>query len=122
MAVHVSPMPSFEMEVHDDGALLLVTVSGELDMATVPGVREELERCAPGRRAIVLDLRGVTFMDSTAIRMLLELRRGAEGDRFAVVPPPGEVGRPLDLTGVRPLLRCVSEPRLAMAPRDDDRG
>jgi hypothetical protein len=54
--------------------------------------------------------------------MLLELRRGAEGDRFAVVPPPGEVGRPLDLTGVRPLLRCVAEPRLAIAPRDDERG
>jgi len=118
-------MPSFDMEVHDDGVLLLVTVSGELDMATVPGVRAELERCAPGRRAVVLDLRGVTFMDSTAIRMLLELRRGAEGERFAVVPPPGEVGRPLDLTGVRPLLRCVAEPRLAMtsaerpAGRDD---
>jgi len=110
------------MEVHDDGVLLLVTVTGELDMATVPGVREELERCAPGRRAVVLDLRGVTFLDSTAIRMLLELRRGAEGERFAVVPPPGEVGRPLDLTGVRPLLRCVAEPRLAVAPDEPAAG
>lgn len=97
------------MEVHDDGALLLVTVAGELDIATVPGVREELERCAPVRRAVVLDLRGVTFMDSSAVRMMLEVRRGADGDRFAVVPPAGEVGRPLDLTGVRPLLRCFPE-------------
>jgi anti-sigma B factor antagonist len=49
----------------DDGVLL--TVTGELDIATVPLVRERLAGPAAAARRIVVDLRGVSFMDSTGL-------------------------------------------------------
>src|SRR4051812_15279364 len=50
----------------DDGVLL--TVTGELDIATVPLVRERLAGpAAAAARRIVVDLRGVSFMDSTGL-------------------------------------------------------
>ena len=104
----------FEIQVNDDGTLLVVAPSGELDLATVPPVREALARCTDVHRALVLDLREVTFMDSTAVRLLIEMRNGDRADRFAVVSPPGPVGQVLDVSGVRSLFRWVDEPSDAL--------
>ena len=100
----------FDIDVSDDGALLVIVPSGELDLATVPSVRDALARCSDSHRALVLDLRDVTFMDSTAVRLLIEMRTGELADRFAVVPPPDPVGQVLDVSGVRSLFRWVGEP------------
>jgi anti-anti-sigma factor len=100
----------FDIDVSDDGVLFIVAPSGEMDLATVPSVREALARCTEAHRALVLDLREVTFMDSTAVRLLIEMRNGDLAERFAVVPPPDPVGQVLDVSGVRSLFRWVGEP------------
>jgi anti-anti-sigma factor len=107
--------PEFDIDVRDDGRLLVVTPSGELDLATVPTVRQALARCSESHAAAVLDLRAVTFMDSTAVRLLIEAHHGEFGDRFSVVNPADDVGKVLDVSGVRPMFRWIDDPADAVA-------
>jgi anti-anti-sigma factor len=52
---------------------VLVQISGELDVATAPTLDETLKQAeASDARAIVIDLTGVSFIDSTGLRALLE--------------------------------------------------
>jgi anti-sigma B factor antagonist len=56
-----------------DGAIL--TIAGELDIATVPRIRERLSAIIErGARRIVVDLRGVTFMDSTGLAAFIHAK------------------------------------------------
>jgi anti-anti-sigma factor len=100
----------FYNQVYDDGSVLVVTPTGELDVATVPSLAEVVRRCTDRYRVLVLSLARVTFMDSQAIGLLLELRNGPCGDRLALVPPPASVGAILDRLGARPLFHWVSSP------------
>jgi len=57
---------------HLPEGLGLVSVSGELDVDTAPQLGTCLTECgADGDRLVVLDLRGVTFMDSSALGTLV---------------------------------------------------
>jgi anti-sigma B factor antagonist len=66
---------------------LLLNISGDLDISTVPDLRRRLDRAiASGARGIVVDLSEVTFVDSLSLAMLVAAkhRLGPEG-RLAVV-------------------------------------
>jgi anti-sigma B factor antagonist len=82
-------------DVSDDGTT--VRLSGELDISTA-GVLErvlaELQR-PDGPARIVMDLRGLRFMDSTGLRLLVtaDLRLRGEGRELALVPGPESVHR-----------------------------
>ena len=58
----------------------MIAVQGELDIATCPELAAALAMQAALRRSIVLDLRGVEFMDSIGLRLLLQAREAAHGD------------------------------------------
>ena len=61
----------FQIEEKVAGALPVIAVSGEIDVATAPQLRECLHRViVQGDATIVLDLLGVTFLDSTALGVL----------------------------------------------------
>jgi anti-anti-sigma factor len=80
-----------------------VAPSGELDMGTCPVLDGEMTRQRDdGVRALVVDLRGVTFIDSSAIHLLL--RWADEADRsdlaLRVIPGEGRVRRVFEVTGV----------------------
>src|SRR4051794_32243135 len=62
-------------EVRDDRAVL--RVAGEVDLLTAPQLGEALAAALAPGRVVVADLAGVTFMDSTGLRTLLEAHRGA---------------------------------------------
>ena len=109
--------PEFEVDTRDDGTLLIVAPSGELDLATAPELEHVLDQWTDGHRAIVLDLRGLSFLDSSGIRLLVCASRRA-GARLALVPPPDHVERVLEICGVRPLFRWVQDPYDARA-RDE---
>jgi anti-anti-sigma factor len=56
-----------------DGAVL--TIAGELDIATVPVIRERLSAIVErAPRRLVVDLRAVTFMDSTALAAFIHAK------------------------------------------------
>jgi anti-sigma B factor antagonist len=97
-----------EHGAHDGG--YLVAVSGELDLASVPELRAALEIAAASGAPVVLDVSGVTFIDSTALGALLrandELASGGPG--MVTICPSGPVRRLLALTRL--------EDRLTFAP------
>ena len=105
--------PNFRVDVEDDGTLLVLRLHGELDLMTVPTVEEKVARHG-ARRAVVVDLRDLEFMDSSGLRMIIELRNRADGTAVAFVAPGERVGRVLDMTGVRSRLTWVSDPREAL--------
>lgn len=110
--------PSFEIRVHPVRELVIVEVCGELHLTTAPQVQETLNELADsGFKEIVLDLRAVTFMDSTGIRVLIEMesRADVEGFRFAVSVNGDQPTRVLSLLGM------TDRPR-RIEPRDLPRG
>lgn len=81
----------------------VVTVQGEVDLATAPSLRRAIEDLYDQGEPVLADLTGVTFMDSTGLRVLIGAHQDLEARErdFAVVPGDGAVARLLDLTGVR---------------------
>jgi anti-anti-sigma factor len=63
---------SFRLEEREDGGRIVLTVHGELDLATVGTVRARVDEHRAERRPIVLDLDQLEFIDSTGIRMILQ--------------------------------------------------
>lgn len=93
----------FEVEVRLDGAGVRVAPHGEIDIATADRLQARIaELLAGGCTRLVLDLEGVRFMDSTGIRLLVELTRSARDDHWelAVIRVPHAVRRVLELSGV----------------------
>src|SRR2546429_5407838 len=59
----------------------VVSVAGELDLATADRLREELDRTAEhGARRVIVDLIGLTFIDSVALGVLTEGARRLRAD------------------------------------------
>lgn len=54
----------------------MLAATGELDIATAPAL-EERALAALGRGPVVLDLSGLDFIDSTGVKMLLDMREAA---------------------------------------------
>jgi anti-anti-sigma factor len=101
------------LEIRDEERRIVISVSGELDLATSPALAGELERAsASDASVIVLDLRGVSFMDSTGLSVLVEGQRRADESppRFVVVKGGDQVSRLLALTGVADRLTLVDAP------------
>ncbi|MGN6782887.1 MAG: STAS domain-containing protein [Marmoricola sp.] len=88
-----------------DGELFAVT--GELDLASGPEMRKAVMQAntAVGRN-VGLDLSGLSFMDASGLRALLELRSdlARSGGRLVLRAAPRRVRRVLDLTDLGPLL------------------
>src|SRR6185436_5775455 len=77
------PLPSSEPG-------LLVAAWGELDIATAPELRSTLaDAFSSGVTRLVIDLTGLSFLDSVAVAALLHARRqlGDDGRMSVVVPP-----------------------------------
>ena len=73
------------------GTCVQVTAAGELDLATLPLVREAAERAtSPPGRTVVVDLCGVTFADTGVVHLAtaLDRRLRAHAGELIVVAPP----------------------------------
>jgi anti-anti-sigma factor len=105
------PEPAFDVvTTTDEGAAVVVTVHGEVDISTHEQLATALERAAtPPARQIVVDLRDVSFLDSTGIRTLLIGWRQAEaqGMSLALRKPKPAVLKVLRITGVDQVLTIL---------------
>jgi anti-sigma B factor antagonist len=84
-------------------APLVVRVSGEIDIATAPRLRDELLGTIRRHGAqLALDLSGVTFMDCAGINVLLAARRLArlDGGWVRVLQASHRAWKVLTLTGL----------------------
>ena len=103
----------------------LVALRGELDLLTVSKVAEvidDLEPQAEGVRHLVLDLRGLTFMDSAGLHELIRQNEFARSNRhnLAVVRGTEPIERLLELTGVKDHLVLVDDPDDLAPPVNTD--
>ena len=81
-------------------------------MSKFAEVLDGLEPQADGVRHVVLDLRGLTFMDMTGLRELIRQNEFARSNRhnLAVVRGTDAIQRVLELTGVDDMLVLVDDP------------
>ena len=103
------------VEARTNRRTALVALRGELDLVSVSKVAEvfdELEASRDGVRHIVLDLRGLAFMDVPGLRELLKRNESARDNRhnLAVVRGTDAIQRLLKLTGVEEMLVLVDDP------------
>lgn len=92
--------PTYRIQESSSDTSRVITVSGEIDLASAPKLESTL--IAATDRTVIVDLLGVGFMDSTGLRSLLSARDALEegGGRLLLVFDEGPVARILDLTGL----------------------
>jgi len=94
-----------------------VTLRGELDLATAPELEQLLTERIDANQDVVVDLRGLQFMDSSGIRVLVaaHARAGRVGRRlFIVRPEPGSaVAKIVDVAGLDSELNILDDPAQA---------
>jgi len=88
--------PRLDFSTDIDGALVL---QGEIDSYTAPELAERLATVPPVE---VVDVAGVTFIDSSGLRTLVEAHqaRTADGTRLLLRAPSAAVQRLLEISGL----------------------
>jgi anti-sigma B factor antagonist len=88
-------------EIGDWGAAW-VQVAGELDLATSPQLRHTLREAQRAVPLVVLDLRELSFLDSSGIHVILDADSDAQREegRLLIVRGPAQVDRMLTLTEI----------------------
>ena len=111
----------FVVEARTHRRTALVALRGELDLVSVSKVAEVLDGLEPqadGVRHVVLDLRGLTFMDSSGLHELIRQNEFARRNRhnLAVVRGTDAIQRVLDVSGVKDMLVLVDDPADLVPP------
>jgi anti-sigma B factor antagonist len=112
-------MAGLRAETARVGGAPALAFHGEVDLATAGLLRERIEETIlESEGALVLDLSGVEFLDSSGIAALLRARAvlGREDRSLILVCPEGPVRRVLALTGAEELF-VLTETRAAAARR-----
>jgi len=100
------------------GDSCLVTVAGEIDMVTTPNLRAFLQQqLGQVGSLLVIDMRKVTFLGSSGLAVLVEIRGTARERQVGLrlVCNSREVTRPLEATGLTELFEIHSDPDAALA-------
>jgi anti-sigma B factor antagonist len=101
------------IDVSREGKRVVLRLDGELDLASVPLLESEVELAMLDDTAtIVLDLRGLEFLDSTGLRtiLLLDKRSSERGQTFALVRGSEQVQRLMSMTRVDEHLKIIATP------------
>lgn len=100
--------PPFSLDASVRGDAATIRLMGEVDLYTGPELSAAIDDLV-GRgdvRTVVVDMRDVTFLDSTGLRILLAAHQ-AEGYDLAVVQGPRAVAKAFEVTGLDRVLRFV---------------
>ena len=87
--------------VRTEAGWTVLAVSGEIDIATAPSLREKLHGLlADGNQNLVIDLDEVTFLDSTALGVLVGALKRArtEGGEVRIVCNQPRVRKVFEIT------------------------
>jgi anti-sigma B factor antagonist len=100
-----------------DGAVVVVA-RGELDLASADALRSVLRGSDAQAPIVVLDLRAVTFIDSSGLSVIVGHSRRADtyGFRFGIaVGGARTVSRVFDLSGLTETLPIIEDPEAMLA-------
>jgi anti-anti-sigma factor len=97
------------VETRQQDETAVVGLAGELDMAGASALERELGQLETD--TIIVDLRGLEFMDSSGLRAIVTSARRAHdaGRRFALIPGAAQVMRVFDITRMRERLEFVAD-------------
>ena len=114
LGVHALSMHRVEIE-HSSG-VVLITARGELDAFAAPDLARALGEVAPGQR-VVVDLDAVSFLDSTALGVVVRTLREIDerGDASRIVLPKGPARRIFEITTLDRVLPVESSRAQALA-------
>jgi anti-sigma B factor antagonist len=111
--LHGAP-PEFRCEVRPARRCAYVQPVGELDMVSVPHVDAMMSQLhGDGFDELVVDLRGVTFMDCSGVHLVLRWLSACPSLR--IVPAGANVQRLFALTRTDDMLRLVEHPEVDAA-------
>lgn len=88
---------------HDDDRGVVLTLSGELDGASAPGLDERLMQILGESHArVLIDLDGLKFVDSAGVSVLIKAKKeaGVRGRRLVLHRPTAQVQRVFALVGL----------------------
>ena len=108
-----------EININEKNRFLIVQLLGELDHHSAADVRERVDKSFTRSTAkhIVFDLRGVGFMDSSGIGMLIGRHRALEnaGGKVFAAGIGAELQRIFALSGLTKIIGCYNDTEEAMA-------
>ena len=112
-------MSRLTYQSHSEDGMVCLALTGEFDLSNASEVEDalkEIERDRPP--LLVLDLRELTFMDSTGLRVMVSADARARDDsrRLAIVQGPEPVHRVFRITGLDDHLELVESPEAAREP------
>lgn len=113
----VSGDSTFDVRLERRHGAVVVVARGELDLRTAEELRNVLGDPNLQADTVVLDLRELTFLDSSGLSVVVgEHQRAAQqGFRFAVaVGGAPTIARLFDLSGLRGTLTLVEDPDAAV--------
>jgi anti-anti-sigma factor len=98
-------MTGLSYTVDRTGTVPVAVLAGEIDLASIDALEAAItatEQDAPADSDVVLDMSGVTFLDSSGLRVLVTAndRLDAAGRRLVIRRPPASVLRILEITGL----------------------
>jgi anti-anti-sigma factor len=109
----ITAMKPFNVSTERTDNTTRVKMTGELDIGTAEQAESEIREAesTDGGTTVVLDLGGLTFMDSTGLRLLVaaDARAREAGRRLAIVRGPDAVQRVIELTGLSAKLDLVDD-------------
>jgi anti-anti-sigma factor len=104
----------FDIEVQELENVAHVRLSGEVDLAAVEAIETTLRPLEEGYRTLILDLSGVTFLDSTCMRAIVsaDARARKNGVELKIVRGTERVQKILYLAGLDKILPLVEADEL----------
>jgi len=106
-------MKLFSVEIAQRSDGFEAVLAGEVDMSTVGELEKRLkDALEDSPKMVVLDLRQVTFLDSSGLRLILRVNKHQEemGGRMVLVRGGRRVERVLEITGADRELAQVDDP------------
>jgi anti-sigma B factor antagonist len=107
----LSVTPEFSVTTASLNGAIVISVSGELDMATATQVEETLDACNGNR--VVVDGTALTFIDSSGLHVLLKKRPHGRPAAL-VVDPESNVARVFDIVCASKNVLLCSDLKAAM--------
>lgn len=105
--------PAFGIETDQSEGVKSIKAFGELDSGTCDALLEVFEQAiaGPGHDAVSLDLREVSFIDSSGMRTMIQIERDAQarGIELTVLPPPEDVTELLRTAGIADRMNLAGE-------------